>query len=52
MPAWEYTSSTIRPGESRYDELRRMGADRWEAWHMTNTPDGWWEIYFKRPQER
>lgn len=48
---WQYTSETVKPGESWYDVLRAMGNAGWEAWHIEKTPEGWREIYFKRPLE-
>lgn len=51
MTKWEYTSESGNAAEreSRYDCMRKMGEDGWEAWHMERLPNGWWEIYFKRP---
>lgn len=49
MQKWEYTSEILRPGESHYDNLRQMGRDGWEAWHIEKTHDGWREIFYKRP---
>lgn len=45
---WEYTSENVAPGESWYVVLRRMGDQRWEAWHIEKNDGGWREIYFKR----
>ncbi len=46
---WEYMHHNVGPGESWFDELRRRGADGWEAWHIERSDTGWRALYFKRP---
>ena len=47
---WEYISFNSAPGEDRYSQLRAMGAEGWEAWHIEQNADGWREVYLKRRQ--
>lgn len=46
---WEYITKSVTHGDpTRYDVLREMGGQGWEAWHLQKHEGGFWEIYFKR----